>query len=408
MNKNNIQKSRRDFLKKGITGVAGASLLPSFLQGKEVKEKNKEGKSKPKLIYRTLGRTGIRVPIVGFGCGGANNENLLRAAVDAGVMHFDVANICHFGNSETTLGEIMKGKPRDSFVVSTKVLMDNDPRTGLFPKNTDIGKFKKKFTESIDRLQTGYVDILYLHMMNNPAALGFKPLTDVMLELKKQGKIRAIGVSTHENEPEVILSAVDNKIFDVILTSYNFRQPHKEEVKAAIDIAAKAGLGVVVMKTQAGVYWDSKREHPINMKAALKWALQDKNVHASIPGITNFEQLELDVSVMEDLKLTPAEIKDLKLGEETNVSGLFCPQCGDCRSQCRYNLDIPTLMRSYMYAYGYRNPAHSKWILEGKDLSTITCRDCKTCAVSCTMGFNVPEKIKDIVRVLDVPEDFLA
>jgi predicted aldo/keto reductase-like oxidoreductase len=302
----------------------------------------------------------------------------------------------------------MKGRPRDSFVISTKVLMDTEPRTGLFPADTDIDAFRKKFDESLKRLQLDYVDILYLHMMNNGKALGFKPITGAMLKLKKEGKVRFLGVSTHENEPEVIRSAVEHKIYDVVLTSYNFRQPHKEEIKKAIDEAAAAGLGVVAMKTQAGVFWDKERKQPINMKAALKWALQDKNVHTSIPGITSFDQLELDVSVMEDLALDAGEMADLKLCETTAGSGLFCPQCGKCRSQCRYNLDIPTLMRCYMYTYGYENPYQSKWILERKDASEITCRNCDVCAVSCTMGFDVPQKINDIIRVKDVPGEFLA
>ena len=90
------------------------------------------------------------------------------------------------------------------------------------------------------------------------------------------------------------------------------------------------------------------------------------------------------------------------------MAGLYCAQCGKCRSQCRYNLDIPTMMRSYMYAYGYKNPAKAKETLSEKNLKEITCHSCKTCAVSCTLGFDVPGKIKDITRILDVPEEFLV
>lgn len=412
----NGKKSRRNFLKSGIAGVVGASLFPSFLNGQEKEQKHEEikyhsqtsGKNKKKLIYRTLGRTGIKIPIVGFGCGGSDNPQLLRAALDHGIRYFDSANVCHLGNSEANLGEVLEERPRDSFVVSTKVLMDIEPRTGLFPEDTDIKKFKKKFYDSLQRLQLDYVDILYLHMMNNDKALGFKPIMEAMSELKKEGKIRFLGVSTHENEPAVIRAAVEHKIYDVVLTSYNFLQPHKKEIKKSIDEAAKAGLGVVVMKTQAGVYWDKERKKIINMKAALKWALQEENVHASIPGITSFDQLELDVSIMEDLTLTPQEKEDLKLCENTTTAGLFCPQCGKCRFQCRYNLEIPTLMRCYMYTYGYKNPAQAKWVLQHQPTAAITCLNCKTCAVSCTMGFNIPGKINDIIRVLEVPGEFLA
>lgn len=79
------------------------------------------------------------------------------------------------------------------------------------------------------------------------------------------------------------------------------RQKNKGEIGQAMARAAKAGIGIVAMKTQAGVYWDKERQEPINMKAALKWALQNENVHTSIPGFTAFDQMELDLTVMENL-----------------------------------------------------------------------------------------------------------
>ncbi|MCP4157587.1 MAG: hypothetical protein GY757_58290, partial [bacterium] len=79
-----------------------------------------------------------------------------------------------------------------------------------------------------------------------------------------------------------------------------------------------------------------------------------------------------------------------------------------CRSQCRYNLEIPTIMRSYMYAYGYRKPAEAKDTLQKLNRESISCKSCANCAVTCIMGFNVSEKIHDVTRVLDVPGEFLV
>ena len=69
------------------------------------------------------------------------------------------------------------------------------------------------------------------------------------------------------------------------------------------------------MKTQAGVYWDRFRARKINMKAALKWVLQDENVHTTIPAFSNFQEMEEDLSVMGDLELTPEEKRDIELGD---------------------------------------------------------------------------------------------
>ena len=121
--------------------------------------------------------------------------------------------------------------------------------------------------------------------------------------------------------------------------------------------------------------------------------------------------MELDLSVMEDLALTPAEELDLK-EDQTQGSGLFCYQCGKCVAQCGRDVEIPTLMRSYMYAYGYRNLAAAKETLQSTGLrdgtANVPCTRCDACSVDCGMGFDVKAKIEDIARLRHVPDDFLV
>jgi predicted aldo/keto reductase-like oxidoreductase len=145
------------------------------------------------------------------------------------------------------------------------------------------------------------------------------------------------------------------------------------------------------------------------MKAALKWALGNPNVHTAIPGFRSFEEMETDLSVMEDLALTEQEKQDLRLGEKNARAGLFCSQCGTCVAQCGRELNIPTLMRSYMYAYGYRDLGKAKHAVREMDLSRVPCETCARCDVTgCPMGFDVRSKVLDIARIRDVPEEFVA
>lgn len=407
MSKNINYKGRREFFKKGILGIAGISVLSSFVKGKH--PESKENNNKKKIIYRTLGRTNIKVPVISLG---ASGPEITRAALDGGIVHLDTANRYGAGRHEAMLGEVLKGRPRKSFVIGTKIIPYLDNRSGLPSGKISPAEFKKDFrkkmADSLKRLQMDYVDILYLHGVETPETLKNQLIKEIMLELKKEGKTRYLGTSFHHNELTLIKATADEKIYDVLLTSYNFRQPHKEKVKKAIAYAAKAGVGVIAMKTMAGVYWDRERKHPINAKAALKFILQDINLHTTIPSPDTFDQLEIDLSVMADLTLSPQEKADLRFGENTAMTGLYCAQCGICRSQCRHHLDIPTIMRSYMYAYGYKNPAKAKETLSEKNPKEITCRSCNTCAVSCAMGFDVSNKIKDINRVLDIPDEFLV
>jgi predicted aldo/keto reductase-like oxidoreductase len=404
MIKASVDRSRRDFFKKSIAGMA---ILPAVLKGDLKADQAKS--TPPKFIYRTLGKTGLKLPIVSMGVMNADNPNLVRAALDAGIVHLDTAHGYQRGRNEEMIGQVIKERPRDSYVLGTKVVADyQDDKTGLYTDKTKAGPFIEKFETSLKRLGLEYVDFFYLHNVVKKEALMFEPLLSAMKNLKKAGKTRFIGVSTHRNEPEVIRAVADSQVYDVVLTAYNFRQPHLKEMDKAIAYAAKAGIGIIAMKTQAGVFWDRERQHQINMKAALKWALANENVHTAIPGFTTFDQINLDLSVMEDLKLTPAEEKDLNLGNEMGMGGLYCQQCGECVAQCEKSLEIPTIMRSYMYAYGYKNFAAARETLQSISSDGKFCRDCHTCSVNCSFGFDVKNRIMDITRIQKIPSEFLV
>lgn len=395
---------RRNFLKSSIAGLAGAAVLPSMLKADD-KTQAKQGKQK--LVFRTLGKTGIKVPVVSIGAQ-ATNPEIYKAALDAGLTHLDTAESYNRGNHETMLGEIIKTRPRDSYVIGTKAYDGVNQRTGLVKEGTTADNLVKKFEGSLKRLGVDYVEILYLHAASKAQTALYPPFLEAFQKLKKQGKIRAIGVTTHTNEPEVIMAAADSGVYDVVLTAYNFRQPHLAAVEKAIAHAAKKGLGIVAMKTQAGTFWDRERQQKINMAAALKWTLQNPNVHTTIPGFRTFDELREDISIMENLALTPKEKADLKLGEKQALAGLYCSQCEKCLPQCPADIHIPTLMRSYMYAYGHKNPSKAKQALEMFDLSRVACSDCSTCRVKCSMNFDIKDRVQDIARLAQVPDDFLV
>jgi predicted aldo/keto reductase-like oxidoreductase len=175
-------------------------------------------------------------------------------------------------------------------------------------------------------------------------------------------------------------------------------------MRNAIARASQAGLGIVGMKAIRG----GSRQTPTlnNSAAALKWVLQDPNVHTIVPGFTTFEEMNIDLAVAENPVLTNPEKKDL--GMVASASGLYCQGCRQCLGQCPKHLPIPDLMRAYMYTYGYRNLAHAQDLILSLNLPDRVCEDCSQCQVKCSIRFNVSKKIRDVVRLRDVPTEFIG
>jgi predicted aldo/keto reductase-like oxidoreductase len=398
-------KGRRNFIKTGLAGLTGAFLAPSI--PKSGKTPSSPQKKERKFIYRTLGKTGIKLPIVSMGTYDATSVTNL--ALDAGIVHIDTSADYNKGNDERMFGQVIKSRPRDSIVMGTSIGMWQFRQAEQIKKAITVEKLREYIEGSLERLDMDAIDIYYLGGVQHKEIAEYEPYLNVLTEYKKTGKLRFLGVTTHANEPEIIRSATDIGVYDVVLTAYNFRKTNRDEIKDAVAYAAGKGMGIAAMKTQAGVYWDRReKKKMINMKAALKWALQDKNIHTAIPSFKNSDQLYEALSVMESLELTPQEKDDLQLNQGDASTGMFCSQCEKCVPQCPANLDIPTLMRSYMYAYGYEHPAKARKTLDHVDLSNIPCQNCDSCRVVCASGFDIKRKVTDIVRLAAVPEEFLA
>jgi len=189
------------------------------------------------------------------------------------------------------------------------------------------------------------------------------------------------------------------------MPAYNYKTLNKESMNESIAYAAKAGMGIVAMKTTAGASRE-KSGPAVNINAALKWVLQNENVSSIVSGMSTLEQLQANLAMIKDIKITEQELKELKITSQQSETGLYCHQCRQCLPQCPNNLDIPAIMRSYMYAYGYKNLKQA-WYTLGDVRSSKQCEDCKSCSVKCSAGFDVKKKIEDISRLKNVPLDLL-
>jgi predicted aldo/keto reductase-like oxidoreductase len=390
--------NRRTFIKKGSLGVISAAagvkglMMPSTA-----------GKARSKIITRKLGKTNLKVPIISFGVMNSDKAGLIKKSIEKGILHLDTAHRYLRGNSEKVIGSVLKEMNcRKRIYVATKIALAQDREKNVFVSqgNTHVPgatpeNFENQLNLSLERLQTDYVDILYLHSLYSKEMATYEPLLKALQKAKKDGKARFIGVTTHANEPEVIKAAVDTGIIEVIEVAYNYLQKNREEVKAAIKYAADWGVGIIGMKTFGGNSLQQDKTIKINHAAALKWVLNDPNVTTVIPGMTSFEQLEFNFKIMQDLKITPEEEK--ALAQAASLSGLlYCQNCRLCTSTCKSRVDIPQLMRAFMYSYGYNNSFQTadtiRSIPATKGLQV--CTDCQKCTAQCAHGIDIPSRIR--------------
>jgi len=372
---------RRAFLKFGVVGVAAAAGLNGL--NKIAEAASAASKTRITPVYRTLGRTGLKVTIVSFGAMLTPDYEPMEAAFDLGVNYVDTARRYMNGRNEEIVGKALKGR-RDKVYVATKTAPTSQSKNDIF----------KDVEASLSKLQTDHIDVIQLHSLTSGERAFVPETREALVELRKQGKVRFFGVTTHTNQAEV-LNAVTNdpdKFFDVALVAYNFTSG--PEISEAIARAARAGIGIVAMKTQAGGYKTDVLGPISPHQAALKWALQDTNVTCAIPGMKDMSMLQEATSVM-GMKLTRRDGQILERYAEA-ITPYYCRLCAQCEPTCPQNVAISTINRSIMYAEGYEDYelARSTYDELQQDESAFACCNCTECVARCAHGLNVSDKMR--------------
>jgi predicted aldo/keto reductase-like oxidoreductase len=378
--------SRRNFLAAGLAlpaaGLATTSSRPANSSTAAFSPSKETAKG---FEYRILGKTGLKVTSVGFGCMVTSDASVVEKAADIGITYFDTARVYQQGNNERMVGAALKGK-RNKLTLSSK----------------SVAKTRAEALEHLDtslkELGTDHLDIWYLHSKSKP-----EEVTDDLMEAqemaKRQGKIRFAGISMHSGQAGVFPVVLRHKDhFDVVLTSYNFAM---EGMDALIQSLADAKLGIVAMKVMAG---GSRRIKPGEkageilkkdgaMLAALKWAIKNKNVNTSVPGITDMDQLDENLKAMSNpFTAGDGRLLSARLNE---IGPTFCRMCGECDGSCPKNLPVADVLRFLMYAEGYGefSLGREHFLQLSSAVKEVRCNACPTCTVECKYGVRVAERM---------------
>jgi len=375
---------RRDFLKLGIVTATSAAVGLGM-------EKVLSAATKPAItpVYRTLGRTGLKVTIVSFGAMLTPEHEVIETAFDMGINYVDTARRYMGGRNEEIVARALKGR-RDKVYIATKTISSSSSKKDIF---SDV-------ETSLSKLKTDYIDVIQLHSLNSKER-AFNPETrEALLELRKQGKVRFFGVTTHTNQAEILDALADDptKFFDVALVGYNFKSD--SDIKQSIARAAKSGIGIVAMKTQAGGYKTTALGPISPHQAALKWVLQDTNIACAIPGMQNMTMFQDDIAVM-NMKMTQADARILERYSEA-INPYYCHLCAECEPGCPNQVAISTINRSLMYLEGYGAQELARVTYQGipQNKTASRCSSCTTCVARCVNGLNIAEKMRQARTLL--------
>lgn len=364
-----IHASRRGFLGASLSLMAAA---PATAQA-------------PAMQYRVLGKTGLKVSVLGFGCMTTSDPSVIEQAADAGVTYFDTARGYQSGNNERMVGAALKSR-RDKLTISSK------------SKSSTYAQAMEHLETTLRELQTDHIDIWYLHALSKTAEVKDE-LLDAQDEARRQGKIRFRGVSTHSNMTELIPALVAKRRTDVVLTAYNFTMD--PAMDATVEAASKSGMGIVAMKVMAGGFRTNRPGSPLQeklsregaMASALKWAVRNPVVHTAIPGIMDLDQLDENFKAVAggwqdaDRKILAAQLHAIR--------PLYCSMCNQCGGVCAKGLPHSDIIRYVSYAEGYGEfqLGMENYRALPANLQQVNCADCAECSVHCPKGVQVATRV---------------
>jgi predicted aldo/keto reductase-like oxidoreductase len=371
------------------------------------------------MNYTVLGKTGLRVSRLGFGCmrfvmgpdGQVDRKlaiPLLHRALELGVNYFDTAvGYCN-ADSQRVLGEAFAKIPRDRIVLSTK--------NGFHEAPAD--EWWSRLVESLTFLQTDHLDIYNFHGIGWDIFTRFLDGPDGKLKLmqkaKDQGLIRHICCSFHDSCDNLI-KLIDTGAFDVITLQYSLLY---RDLEKGLDRAREKGTGIVVMGPVGGgrLGVDSERIRRLTCnaaqstpEAALRFVLANPGVHVALSGMSTLAMLEDNVQTTSRPPFTPAEIQSLQeeIDRVKSSAGVYCTACGYCLP-CPFGVDIPENFRVYN--------EHLVYGLTEQDLKAYgqivnragECAECGACLSKCPQKIPIPAMLRKIMATLDPQSGPLA
>lgn len=381
------------------------------------------------MQYRTIPKNGDEISSLGFGAmrlplknGKIDREKaskLIYHAIDNGVNFIDTAYL--YGDSESFLGEILKGEYKDKVKISTKLPAIN------VRKYEDM---ENLLEEQLKRLQRDFIDYYFIHAVDLKAInrLLKRDLIKFLNKAKKEGKIRYVGFSYHGPKEEFPL-LVDGYDWDMVMVQYNYFDENVQASMEGIEYAASKGMGIFVMEPLKGGILAGKmpreaeevfkKANPDKSTAewAFQWVLNNRNVTCVLSGMNSIEQLDENLSVADSttpLSMSFEEMETVELVKRVmrNSLKINCSTCGYCMP-CPQGVNIPECLKIYNEKYlfehkGFLNDSMMDYYqyvggIMGSSGNAGKCNGCGKCLRKCPQKLDIVKELKKVKKEFEFP-----
>lgn len=374
------------------------------------------------MEYRTLGNTGMSVSVIALGCEGfigKSEEQVgqeMDFAISKGINFIDM----YSSNPDlrSNIGKALTGR-RDQFVIQGHLCATWE--NGQYLRTRDVEKTIVSFEDQLARLRTGYLDIGMIHYVDGEE--DFRevfngPIIQLALQLKKEGKIRHIGLSSHN--PTVAIQAVESGLIDVLMFSINpcyDLQPPTENVddlwadenyarilqnidpqrERLYELCERKGVGIDVMKAYGGGDLLSELNSPFGKAMTpvqcIEYALTRPGVAAVMVGCRNCDEIQAALDWCDAGK----EEKDyaaVMAGMEKFSWQGHCMYCGHC-APCSVGIDIASVNKYYNLTTAQGEiPETVREHYKVLPHHASECIQCGQCEQNCPFGVSIIEQME--------------
>ena len=332
------------------------------------------------MEYKVLGKTGLRVSVMGFGgipiqrIDAAGTKPLIHRLMEAGVNYIDTAR--GYTVSEEYLGEALEGI-RQNFILATKSMA------------RDKASMEKDVATSLKNLRTDYIDLYQIH---NPNAAQLEQVMapggalEALVEAREAGKIGHIGITLHA--VDLFEKALELPWVETIMFPYNIVETQAEELIAK---CAEKNIGFIAMKPLAGGAIEDGR-------LAMRYICANPAVTVAIPGMADMAEVEQNLAAAEDH--SPLNEQELAAMEaiRKELGTNFCRRCNYCQPcSAGINISGAFLFEGYHNRYGLQGWAKDRYLALPKTASD--CVDCGLCEERCPYHLPIRQMLKNVANV---------